>query len=84
MSTLVDKWRDLWKKPKPQPTPDVPADVTPIPWVRVGLLLRSIPFQKLAPLFVSVPLIVFFALSGLLAWLLLLLRFAVNVFNVWT
>lgn len=85
MSTLVDTLNSFWRKKKPEPTP-VSPDAKPntggIPWLRVGILLKSIPFKKLAPAFLSIPVIVFFAVSGLLAWIMLFLRFAVNIFTV--
>ena len=81
MSTILDRWKDLWqKKPQPAPKPEEPPAT--VPWLRVGLLLRSIPFSKLAPLFISVPAIVFFALSGFVAWIMLFLKFAVGVFRL--
>lgn len=61
------------KKPEPMPTP---ADDSPerTPWMRVWLTLRSINLKELWPVFVSVPAIVFFAISGMVAWLYLCLR----------
>lgn len=82
MSKLLDKLGGLWKKPTPL-QPDAPTTPDSIPWVRVGVILRSIPFKKLLPAFFAVPTLVFFALSGLVAWVMLLLRFAVNIFNLW-
>lgn len=85
MKNLINKLNDLWKK-KPQPeNPETPVVDTPgnIPWLRVGVLLRSIPFQKLLPLFVTVPAIVFFAISGFVAWIMVVLKFALSVFNMW-
>jgi hypothetical protein len=82
MSNLLDRWRDLWKKnPKPdvKPAPEPPSAAT---WVRIGLILRSIPFEKLAPLFISVPVIVFFAVSGFIAWLVLVVKFVVGIFTL--
>lgn len=87
MNKLIEKLGGLWKKPKP-PTPDTPAPPADtdnaIPWVRVGIILRSIPFKKLLPAFFAVPTLLFFAISGLIAWIMLVLRFAVNIFNLWS
>lgn len=60
--------------------PEVPTPVQPVdgpdrtPWMRVWLTLRSVNLKELWPIVVSVPAIVFFAISGLVAWLYLSLR----------
>lgn len=60
--------------------PDVPAPPPPIdgsdrtPWMRVWLTLRTVNLKELWPVIVSVPAIVFFAISGFVAWLYLGLR----------
>lgn len=60
--------------------PEVPTPVQPVdspdrtPWMRVWLTLRSVNLKELWPIVVSVPAIVFFAISGLVAWLYLGLR----------
>jgi hypothetical protein len=83
MIPILDRWRDWFKKDtKPAPVPTPAPDVKAIPWLRVGLILKSIPFSKLKPLFISVPAIVFFALSGLVAWIMLFLKFAVGIFKL--
>jgi len=83
MNPILDRVTNWWKKdPKPAPVPTPEPDVKAIPWLRVGLILRSIPFSKLKPLFISVPAIVFFALSGVIAWVMLVLKFAVGIFKL--
>lgn len=81
--TLLDSWQNLWRKKQPT-NPDKPVD-TPapnnVPWLRVGLLLKSIPFKQLSPVFFTVPALLFFAISGLIAWIVVVLRFAVNIFD---
>lgn len=57
------------KKPA---TPDDGPDRTP--WMRVWLTLRSVNLKELWPVVISVPAIVFFAISGMIAWLYLCLR----------
>ena len=86
MSNIYDLsawWR---KKPKPEPTPETPDVVPPknngIPLLRIGLILKSIPFKELAPVFFTVPVILFFTISGFLAWLMLALLFIVNIFTL--
>lgn len=81
MNNLLDRLNGLWKKPQPDAEPETP---TSVPWVRVGLILRAIPFKKLLPAFVAVPAIVFFAISGLIAWLAVVLKFAVSIFHLWS
>jgi hypothetical protein len=79
---IVDGWNDLWRK-KPQPTPDKPAvpDSNGILLLRIGLILKSIPFKQLGPVFFTVPALLFFAISGLIAWIMVVLRFAINIFD---
>ncbi|NDC55414.1 MAG: hypothetical protein EBZ69_01065 [Alphaproteobacteria bacterium] len=80
---LLDAWRNLWKKkptPLPAPTPDQPQPAG-IPWLRIGLILRAIPFKELKPVFFTVPALLFLAISGLIAWIVVVLRFAVNIFD---
>ena len=60
------------KKPEPKPGVDENGDRTP--WMRVWLTLRAINLKELWPVFVSVPAIVFFAISGMVAWLYVCLR----------
>lgn len=54
----------------PQPTHD--SDRTP--WLRIWALLRDINLKELWPVIISVPMIVFFAISGFIAWLYICLR----------
>ena len=81
MNNPLDAINSLWrKKEKPDENP-APIEIDRTPWVRVGLILRSIPFRKLLPAFASVPVIVFLTLSGLIAWLAVLARFAMSIFT---
>lgn len=80
------KWIDrLWPKPKKDDTtPDTPpTDDSRVPLLRVYAILKSIQFRKLLPVFVSIPAIVFLAISGFIAWLMVLAKFAVGIFNMW-
>ena len=87
MNDFLNSTSWLWKKkePKepetPKPEPQKPTNVS---WLRVGLILRAIPFQKLGPVFFTVPIVLFFAISGLIAWVMVMLRFAISVFKLWT
>lgn len=81
MSTINWPWQP---KPKPVPVPDVTPDKPSPQWMRALLLLRKIPIQKLFPALTLTSLIVFLALSGLIAWIVVILAFAVQLFRVLT
>lgn len=68
-------WLPGWFNPKKDPAP-LPPDTSPdkTPWMRVWLTLRAVNLKELWPVFVSVPAIVFFAISGFIAWLYLIAR----------
>lgn len=86
MTKIIDSIVNIFK-PK---TPDQDVDVTPaepdedknIPWFRVGLLARNISLPHLRAVLFTVPVIVFFALSGLLAWIVVVIKFIVTVYNL--
>jgi hypothetical protein len=50
--------------------------------MRIWALLRAVNFQELWPVLVSVPVLVFFALSGLVAWLVMAVRFLYTIWRV--
>ena len=82
-------WRKKPDNVPPQPTPSPqPESDDKTPWLRVWLTLRTVNLKELWPVFISVPAIVFFAISGLIAWLYLLLRgimrFIKGIFCFWT
>lgn len=79
MSNLWDNVQSFWRKTKP--SPELDADKN-IPWLRVGAILRSIPFNKLLPLFLSVPTVLFLTISGLVAWIVLFVKFITSLFSV--
>lgn len=57
--------------PKPEPTPE-PTPSTP--WLKVWWTLRGINMRAIWPALMTIPVIVFFAVSGIVAWCWLLLR----------
>lgn len=88
MSTpLLDKltgW--IWKKKKPDEPQPAPAPVSPSPhqpnvvdYVKAWRLLKEIPFHKLGRVVSLSGVIVFFAISGVLAWLSLFAKFMLGV-----
>jgi hypothetical protein len=60
------------KKKKPDNTP--PVERTQTPWLRVWALLSTVNLKELWPVLLSVPAIVFFAISGFIAWVYICLR----------
>lgn len=82
MKKIIDLLPDWLKKPQPV-IPDAPNDdATRTPYLRVWAILRGVNLKELWPIFVSVPMIVFFAISGLLAWLALIVKFVVGIFGL--
>ena len=79
MSSFPFNWP--WSPSKPDPAP-APVPVPPLPepnpahaaWLRAWLLLRQIDKKKLGAAVFTVPVIVFFAISGLVAWLWVVTR----------
>lgn len=81
---LLDKLKNWLKPVTPAPTPEpAPTPNTPglTDYVRAWRLLRDIPFRKIWPGLVSIPMIVFFAVSGIVAWLFFVLGFIVRLFQ---
>ena len=60
----------------PAPPAPAPDDPNRTPWLRVWLELKKLDMQKVKVAAVAVPTIVFFAISGLVAWSWLLMRAA--------
>lgn len=74
-----------WLKPKPAP----PLDSVPVPaapnlakYLQIWQLLKKIPVQKMLPAVVSVSGVVFLAISGLIAWLVILCVFVLRLFKI--
>jgi hypothetical protein len=85
MANILDSIKNIWRKKDNKPVVP-PEPVKPAPTVidklRAVALLREIPFEKLLPLFVGVPAIVFFAISGVLAWLTIMFKFVLGIFTL--
>jgi hypothetical protein len=78
---------DLWKRKTPDPNtppakPDDPGTLAGPQWLKAWATLRQIPIKKLLPAVTSVGVVVFLALSGLLAWVVVVLSFIVRLFKV--
>ena len=80
MSRFWDSLQSLWRRTKPDETPEKAEN--DIPWLRVGILLRAIPFKKLLPVFISVPAVLFFTISGFVAWLVIFAKFVTSLFRM--
>jgi hypothetical protein len=60
----------------PKPTPDTPPQPTPpgmIDYLKAWKTLQGVPVEKLGALAALIPIIVFMAVSGLLAWTAILI-----------
>ena len=83
-ATLIDKLRELLggkKTPAPSPTPEPVAPKKPgaIGYLKAWNLLKDIQIQHLGRLVGVSGVIVFFAISGCLAWISLFLRFVLSL-----
>jgi hypothetical protein len=84
---LLDKltgW--IWKKktpdapqPAPPPTPTPAPTPTVVDYVKAWRLLKEIPFHKLGRVVSLSGVIIFFAISGVLAWLALVAKFMTGI-----
>lgn len=84
---LLDKltgW--IWKKkkadvpqPTPAPVPEPPRQPNMVDYVKAWRLLKEIPFHKLGRVVSLSGVIIFFAISGVLAWLSLVARFMLGI-----
>lgn len=84
-NSWLNGWRK-WLRPDPKPLePDQPPAPEPTndpkmaDYLKVMRLLRQIDFKKLLPVFLTVPALVFFAISGLIAWLAVLCGFFIRI-----
>lgn len=83
---MANPWLDrlnelLWRKKKPTSVDPVPVpSPAPAPgafdYLKAWRLLKAIPLQKLGRVVSLSAVIVFFAVSGVVAWLVVLAKFA--------
>lgn len=81
---IVDKLNGLFRprpKPTPQPVPE-PAAPSVGKYLQIWRLLQQIPVTKLFPAVVSVSGVVFLAISGLIAWLVVFAAFVIRLFKI--
>lgn len=86
-NSLFDKLRDLLGRkkdpvtpePNPKPTPEPPKQPGAIDYLKAWRLLREIPIQQLGRVVSLSAVVVFFAISGLLAWIFVFVRFLMGL-----
>jgi len=80
---LVD-WFKPKPKPAPGPTPVPEPEPTkpagPLGYIRAWQLFKTIPVHKLFPALTATSVVVFLAISGALAWLVVFVRFMLHLF----
>lgn len=84
---LLDKLNDLLGRrkkpttpePAPQPAPEPPRQPGAIDYLKAWRLLKDIQLQKLGKLVSLSAVIVFFAISGVLAWGLVFVKFILTL-----
>ena len=78
--SLLDRLKKLLgHDTKPVP-PDVPPPAPPeTHYLKALALLRQIDFKKLGPVVFTVPTVLFFAISGFIAWLGLVIGFFIRI-----
>ena len=81
MGNLLDNLRNkIWPKPAPTPPPVTPAKpLSTLDYIRAWKLLKSIPVHKLGPAVGSVGFVLFLAISGLIAWITVIMRFMLEI-----
>lgn len=68
--------RLLGRTPRPDNPAPKPAETH---YLRALVLLRQIDFKRLAPVVFTVPTVLFFAISGVIAWLGLFVGFFIRI-----
>lgn len=73
----------IWRpKPKPAPAPEPapePKPLSTLDYIRAWKVFKQIPVHKLAPAISATAVVVFLAISGLLAWIAVFLRLMLNI-----
>jgi hypothetical protein len=78
--SLLDRLKKLLKPTAPV-TPATPVIPEPsrLQYLKAWAILRQIDFKKLGPAVFTVPAVLFFAISGFIAWLGLLVGFFIRI-----
>ena len=83
---IIDNLRN-WLKPKPAPAPTpapvpVPQPPTLAKYLQAWQLLKNIQVHRLLPAALSVSAVVFLAISGFIAWLVVVCAFVIRLFKI--
>jgi hypothetical protein len=76
---LGRKKKPATPEPAPEPTPEPPHQPGAIDYLKAWRLLKDIQIQKLGKLVSLSAVIVFFAISGVLAWGLVFVKFILTL-----
>lgn len=76
----LPKWNPKTDEEKNKPAvPD--GTISPVKWLQIMNILRQTPIGEVAPVLGATALVVFFAISGVLAWVVLIFGFMWTLFN---
>lgn len=84
---MADNISKIWWPFRPKPVPPTPAPApAPLPpqkptlldYARAWKILKETKLEKIWPALVSVPVLLFFTLSGIVAWLITLAGFVLR------
>jgi hypothetical protein len=78
-------WLDwLNRKPKVDPAPPIPdgSTLNTRQWLQILQILKKTPLKDVAPAVIATGLVVFFAISGILAWIVLVFGFMWSFFSL--
>lgn len=81
---FFDKLKN-WLNPEKIPDPDSDPDSEPTPkptaadYLRVWRLLKDIDIQRLWPALLSVPIVVFFTLTGVVVWVCVIIGLILRI-----
>ena len=78
--SLLDRLKRLLGGDTKPVVPDAPvSEPKETHYLRALVILRQIDFKKLLPVFLTVPAVLFFAISGFIAWLGVLVGFFIRI-----
>lgn len=79
-------WLDGWlnRKPKVPPTSPIPdgSTLTTRELMKILQILKQTPLKDVAPAVIATGCVVFFAISGILAWIVLVFGFMWSLFSL--
>lgn len=75
-------WNWQLFRPKAKPAPVEEEPVSEPSWLKIWLSLRKISVEHALAGLLTIPVLLFFAISGVLAWLVLAVKFVIGIYNV--